>query len=648
MTALGETATAFEPVAIDARYPPPRATVAPDADLGWLRRLAPVVGARKVLLSVSLVLAVVAMLAQVAVPAVVSRAIDEGLVDRTSDLAPFLWLLGGLALVRAVCAAGYRYGLFSLAYHIETDLRSIIYRHLTTLSFSFFDRVQSGQLISRANADIRSVQMFLAFAPLITLTGLSFVLALAFMLSVSIPLTLVAVLPLPAVYLLGRPLRERIFPLSWISQARQAELATIVDENVNGVRVVKSFAAEQRQIEQLAGTARRLQRANVATIEARARFAPLMENLPRIGQALVLGYGGWLVIDGQIQVGVLVAFNAYIVMMQAPFRLLGFFLLMAQRAAASAGRIYELLDERPELVDADDAVDLTDPVGHVELRHVRFGYGTGDDAGPDVLTDLSLTVDPGETVALVGGTGSGKSTVARLVPRFYDVRDGQILVDGHDVRRLTLTSLRSAVGLVLDEPFLFSASVRDNIAYGRPDAGLDEVRAAARAAAADEFITALPDGYDTVVGERGSTLSGGQRQRIAIARTLLVNPPVLVLDDATSAIDVRVEQEIHDALANLLDDRTTIVIAHRLSTISLADRVALLDDGRIVATGTHEQLLATEPRYRAVLAQIEADEHAPADEPVAPPPVPRPPVPTGFGGLGGLTGGLGPLGGGLT
>ena len=623
MTALGETATAFEPVAIDARYPPPRATVAPDADLGWLRRLAPVVGARKVLLSVSLVLAVVAMLAQVAVPAVVSRAIDEGLVDRTSDLAPFLWLLGGLALVRAVCAAGYRYGLFSLAYHIETDLRSIIYRHLTTLSFSFFDRVQSGQLISRANADIRSVQMFLAFAPLITLTGLSFVLALAFMLSVSIPLTLVAVLPLPAVYLLGRPLRERIFPLSWISQARQAELATIVDENVNGVRVVKSFAAEQRQIEQLAGTARRLQWANVATIEARARFAPLMENLPRIGQALVLGYGGWLVIDGQIQVGVLVAFNAYIVMMQAPFRLLGFFLLMAQRAAASAGRIYELLDERPELVDADDA-------------------------GPDVLTDLSLTVDPGETVALVGGTGSGKSTVARLVPRFYDVRDGQILVDGHDVRRLTLTSLRSAVGLVLDEPFLFSASVRDNIAYGRPDAGLDEVRAAARAAAADEFITALPDGYDTVVGERGSTLSGGQRQRIAIARTLLVNPPVLVLDDATSAIDVRVEQEIHDALANLLDDRTTIVIAHRLSTISLADRVALLDDGRIVATGTHEQLLATEPRYRAVLAQIEADEHAPADEPVAPPPVPRPPVPTGFGGLGGLTGGLGPLGGGLT
>jgi ATP-binding cassette subfamily B protein len=598
------TTAGWEPLGVTPRYPEPSATIDPDRTKGWIRRVMPVVLAHRVVLVTSIVGAVVSVLAMVAVPLVTSQAIDRALIDGEEPLLPYVVALILLGTLRGVLAYGYRYGLYSMAYKIETDLRGLIYRHLTHLSFSFYDRVQSGQLISRANSDIRSLQMFLAFAPMISVSILSFLLALGIMLSISVPLTLASVVCLPGVYVIGVVLRNRVFPLSWIAQARTADLATIVDENVNGVRVVKSFAAERRQINELARSAQRLQWANVATVDTRARYTPIMENLPRIGLVVVLLYGGWLVIDGQLQLGVLVAFNAYILMMQAPFRLLGFFLMLQQRAAASAQRIYEVLDEPAEIVDRPGAVDLIDPRGRVEFRHVRFGYADG----PDVLSDVDLTIEPGERVAIVGRIGSGKSTVARLLPRFYDVRDGAVVVDGRDVRDLTLASLRASVGLVLDEPFLFSTSVRDNIAYGRPDASDEEVEAAARAAQAHGFIAALPDGYETVVGERGYTLSGGQRQRIAIARTLLVNPTFLVLDDATSAIDVRVEQEIHAALEALLEARTTIVIAHRLSTIALADRVVLLEGGRVAAGGTHAHLLATDPRYAAVLANLQDDQ----------------------------------------
>jgi ATP-binding cassette subfamily B protein len=293
-------------------------------------------------------------------------------------------------------------------------------------------------------------------------------------------------------------------------------------------------------------------------------------------------------------------------MMQAPFMMLGMIIMMGQRAAASADRIYEILDEKPTIVNRPGAVDLVHCDGDVSFDSVDFAYG-GEDA-PLVLSDFNLHLSPGETVAMVGRTGAGKSTVARLLTRFYDVTGGAVEVDGHDVRDLTLASLRSHIGIVLDEPFLFSISIRDNIAYGRPSAGLEEVEAAARAAGADEFIRELPEGYETVVGERGYTLSGGQRQRIAIARTLLVNPPILVLDDATSAIDVQVEQQIHGALRVLMEGRTTLIIAHRLSTIGLADRVVLLDEGSIVADGTHAQLLASTPLYAEILAQAEAIE----------------------------------------
>jgi ATP-binding cassette, subfamily B, bacterial len=602
--------TGWEPLGVTPRYPEPTATIDPDRTKGWIRRVMPVVLAHRVVLVASIIGAVISVVAMVAVPLVTSQAIDRALIDGDEPLLPYVVALVVLGSVRGVLAYGYRYGLYSMAYRIETDLRALIYRHLTRLSFSFYDRVQSGQLISRANSDIRSLQMFLAFAPMISVSILSFVLAFGIMLSISVPLTLASVVCLPGVYVIGVVLRNRVFPLSWIAQARTADLATIVDENVNGVRVVKSFAAERRQINELARSAQRLQWANVATVDTRARYTPIMENLPRVGLVVVLLYGGWLVIDGQLQLGVLVAFNAYILMMQAPFRLLGFFLMLQQRAAASAQRIYEVLDEPAEIVDRPGAVDLTDPRGRVEFRHVRFGYGEG----PDVLADFDLAIEPGERVAIVGRIGSGKSTVARLLPRFYDVRDGAVVVDGHDVRDLTLVSLRASVGLVLDEPFLFSTSVRDNIAYGRPGAGDDEIEGAARAAQAHDFIAALPAGYDTVVGERGYTLSGGQRQRIAIARTLLVNPTFLVLDDATSAIDVRVEQKIHAALEALLEARTTIVIAHRLSTIALADRVVLLEGGRVAATGTHAHLLATDPRYAAVLANLVEPDEAPSGE----------------------------------
>jgi ATP-binding cassette, subfamily B, bacterial len=593
----------YEPIGVVPRYPPPQRGVDPDADKGWIRRILPVVLAHRLLLWGSLAAAFVAMGAQVAVPAVTRNAIDEAIVDRTSALAPFVWVLVALGVVRGLTALGYRYGLFRLAYEVEYDLRQLLYRHLTRLSFSFFDRVQSGQIISRANSDIRSVQMVCAFAPLMGMSLLSFVVAFVFMASIHLGLTLVAVAALPGVYLVGVRLRNLVFPLSWVIAARQADVATIVDENVNGVRVVKSFAAEERQIDLLARAAERLRWATVSQADARAAYAPIMENLPRVSLAAVLAYGGWLAIDGQVTIGTLVAFNAYVVMLQAPFRMLGFFLIMTQRAAASAGRIYEILDEVPTVQDRPGAIDLVEPEGRVELRDVHFAYGDG----PEVLSGLDLTIAPGETVALVGRTATGKSTVVRLIPRFYDVTSGTVLVDGRDVRDYTVLSLRAAVGVVTDEPFLFSVPIRDNIAYGRPDATDEEVEAAARAAQAHAFIADLPDSYDTVVGERGYTLSGGQRQRIALARMILANPRILVLDDATSAVDVHVEEAIHDALANALVDRTTIVVAHRLSSIALADRVVLLEGGRVAATGTHAQLLAIEPRYADVVAHLGDD-----------------------------------------
>lgn len=584
---------------IRSSYAGPRAQISRDKNLSWWRRVLPIIASHRLTFFTAIGLSFVSLVFQTLVPKMLNGAIDNGLVRHSNALhtdVVHILMVGILAGITGITSRQY---VFHTAYNVEADLRSLIYEHLSWLSFSFYDRVQSGQLISRANSDIRSVQMYSTFAPLILVQSFIGVIAFGFMLSINVPLALIAMTIMPILYFVGIRMRRVLFPISWITQSRLADVATIVDENINGVRVVKSFAQEEAEVNRLADAAERVAWSYIKDAQIRGIWSPWVQNLPQMGLALVLFFGGWMVLDGHLGIGAILSFNAYLLMLQAPFMMLGQLVMMGQRAKASAERIFEILDENPDIVERPGAFDLTEVKGAIDFNHVHFAYA--NDA--QILTDFDAHIHAGETVAIVGRTGSGKSTVARLVNRFYDVREGSILIDGHDIRDVTLPSLRASVGVVLDEPFLFSISIRDNIAYGRPDASIDDIENAARAANAHEFIVRLPEGYDTVVGERGYTLSGGQRQRIAIARTLLVNPPILILDDATSAIDVHVEAGIYEALGRLLHQRTTIVIAHRISTIALASRVILLDEGRVIATGTHEQLLASSPVYAEILAQ---------------------------------------------
>jgi ATP-binding cassette, subfamily B, bacterial len=604
LTDQGPDVDAFVPIGVQARFGPPRGAIHPDPSRSWLRRAAPLVWARKTTFVASLTLAFVGLVLQVEVPNLLNQAIDQSLVRHRTSLTYYVTLITALSLAAGLSAFVARLLLMRTAYGVEFDLRSQMHEHLSGMSFEFFDRVQTGQLISRANSDIRSVQMYLTFAPFILVQCAIGVVAFAFLLAISVPLAFVALATTPAVFWIGARMRQQMFPVSWLIQSRLADVATIVDENVSGIRVVKSFAAESSQINALARAAERLRWAYVKDADLRARYAPAVQNLPQVSLILGLLLGGYLVINEHLGVGVILAFSAYVVMLQAPFQMLGMLVMLGQRAAASAARIFEILDERPAVVEAPDAVALSHVSGDVRFGAVSFGYLPNR---PPVLDDFTLVLKPGETTALVGRIGSGKSTVARLLARFYDVAHGAIRIDGVDIRDATLTSLRASVGVVMDEPFLFSASIRDNIAYGRPDASDEDVAAAARAASCYDFVLELPDGFATVVGERGYTLSGGQRQRVALARSLLVNPPILVLDDATSAIDAETEASIHAALRLLMRKRTTLIIAHRLSTIALADRVVVLDDGRVVADGPHATLMATVPLYREILAQATAE-----------------------------------------
>jgi ATP-binding cassette, subfamily B, bacterial len=580
----------------------PKASIDPDVDKTWLRRALPLVQAHRGLLITSLVLSFLGLIVQVQIPNLVRIGIDKAIVDRAAPLATYVWWIVGLALVQGFINYLARLYLLRTAYEMEYDLRNIVYAHLARMPFGFFDRVQSGELMSRSGSDIRAVQMYLAFGPSILVQCLIAVVAFGLMLTINVPLAIVAMVTMPIIGVLGVSMRKAVFPISWMIQARLARLATVVDENIQGVRIVKAFAAEGRQLRALGESADSIRWAYRQDARIRSRWNPLLDNLPRLGLALVLLVGGLMVIHGHTTVGTIVAFNSYVLMLQPPFRMLGMMIMMGQRASASARRIYEILDTPSDIVDDPAAVDV--PLrGDLAFEGVCFAYPNGTPA----LDGLDLRIRAGETVAVVGGTGSGKSTLGRLAARFYDVTAGRVTVDGHDVRTVKLAALRDQVGIVPDEPFLFSLTIHDNIAYGRPGATRSAVEQAAVAAGADGFIRALPEGYDTIVGERGYTLSGGQRQRIAIARALIVNPPILVLDDATSAIDVTVEQRIHHSLREQMRGRTTLIVAHRLSTISLADRVVLIEAGRVIADGTHESLLASEPRYGQVLASQNAE-----------------------------------------
>ncbi len=596
-----------------------------DPSLSWIRRLGPLLRQQRARIVTAVIAAILATGAGAIAPWIAGLAVDAAVPRPDGTRSGSLWtlviVLVGLGLARGISTYTYRYGLFSMGHRVEFQLRTLLFAHLSRLSFAFYDRVHTGEIISRSNSDIRSVQMYLAFAPIVSSQLLNFVVAIAVMAWISLPLTAITMLIMPAVYVLGQRLRHIMFPLSWIIQSRNAEVATVTHESVNGVRVVKAFAAEARQVTEMAQAAQRLRWANMLQHNTRAHYTPVIENLPRLAMAMVLLVGGHFIIGGSLSVGNLATFYLYILLLQAPFRFIGMLFIFGQRAKASAERVFQVLDEPVLVADRPGAVDLPRRSGQtggpagmaVEFEDVRFAYGTetiGGVAGtastehdaPLVFDGLDLRIGVGERVAIVGRTGCGKSTLARLLMRFYSLGSGTISVDGHEVNGLTGDSLRRAVGLVPDEPFLFSATIHDNIAYARPDAARSDVVAAATAAQAHEFISELEEGYDTVVGERGYDLSGGQRQRIAIARAILADPAVLILDDATSSIDVAHEAKIHDALVALLAERTTIVIAHRLSTISLADRVILLDGGRVAADGTHAELLATEPRYVEVLA----------------------------------------------
>ena len=585
-----------------ARYVTPQGRPSPDASKGWLRRLWPVVAPMRWGMAVSVGGTAVGMLVRTVIPAVLMLAVDNSLDERTGPIAPYAWALAGFddhRIRQRIRRAGCRCSrsLSGSRQHCGTrcSTTSRGSQHRSTTP------ARPGQLLARANGDIRAVQLFLNFGPFMMLSLASLVFALALMLAVSVPLTLVTVLPVPVVAYMGLKSRHPQLPVWWLVMARQADVATLTEENIAGVRVVKSFAGERHEVRRMEGVADQLRWAQVKGADVSARYIPALEHLPRLGLVVVLLYGGLLAEQEQIGIGALIAFSAYVMILQVPFRFIGHLIQMGQRAKASALRVYEIFDQPIDVVEAPDAVDIDGGPGRVEFRDVRFGYGSDH----DVLRDFNLDIEPGETVAIVGETASGKSTVARLLPRFYDVRGGSVSIDGIDIRQAKLDSLRRTVGVVLDDPFLFSMSVRDNIAFADPTASDESVRAAAAAAQALEFIEDLEHGFDDVLGERGYTLSGGQRQRISLARALLHDPQILVLDDATSAIDAGVEERIHSALRHAMVDRTVIVIAHRLSTIALADRVVLLEHGQVVASGTHADLLTEEPKYGALLEHFE-------------------------------------------
>jgi ATP-binding cassette subfamily B protein len=565
---------------------------------GWLRRLSAYCWRHKSLTLVAFGASLVATLVTTVIPLIQRDIIDNSIVKHTQPVWPGAVALIGAAVVGfgAVYLRRYRGGQLSL--DVQHDLRTELFDSLTRLDGVRQDQLHTGQIVSRSITDLNMIQSLLGMLPMLMGNGLLFILSIAVMFILSPTLALISLAVGPALLVLSILSRRRLFPASWDAQQKAGEVAGVVEGAVTGVRVVKGFGQEEQEIDRLDGVSQVLYAARVRAVRLMARFSPALGAIPALGQVGVLALGGWMAIKGSITLGTFLAFASYLAQMVNPVRALTNLITIGQEARASVIRVFEVIDSRPVIKERPDAVVLPPGSKDIELDDVHFGYVPSE----PVLRGLSLRVRPGETLAVVGTSGSGKSTISLLLPRFYDVRSGAIRVGGYDVRDLTIDSLRASIGLVLEESFLFSDTVRSNVAYGRPDATQDQIVAAARAAEAEDFILGLPDGYDTVVGEQGLTLSGGQRQRIALARALITDPAILILDDATSAIDARVEAQIHATLRKVMAGRTTLLIAHRMSTLELADEIAVLDQGRLVDQGTHEELTERCPEYRLLLA----------------------------------------------
>ncbi|MFJ9035678.1 ABC transporter ATP-binding protein [Streptomyces sp. NPDC102406] len=564
---------------------------------GWARRLAGYAWRypKDVLLALGASLGGMAVMALV--PLITKVIIDDVIGDHSRSMGTWAGVLVGAAVVVYVLTYIRRYYGGRLALDVQHDLRTEMYGTITRLDGRRQDELSTGQVVGRATSDLQLIQSLLFMLPMTIGNILLFVISLGIMAWLSLPLTLVALAVAPALWFIAKRSRSRLHPATWYAQAQAAAVAGVVDGAVSGVRVVKGFGQEEQETGKLREVGRRLFAGRLRTIRLNSRYTPALQAVPALGQVAMLALGGWLAVRGQITLGTFVAFSSYLAQLVGPVRMLAMVLTVGQQARAGVERVLELIDTEPSLQDGTKELPADAPAT-VEFDDVAFEYAGGD---RPVLDGLSFEIRAGETLAVVGSSGSGKSTVSLLLPRFYDVTRGAVLIGGHDVRELTLDSLRAAIGLVPEDSFLFSDTVRANLAYGAPDATDEQIEAAVRAARADRFIAELPDGYDTKVGEQGLTLSGGQRQRLALARAILTDPRLLVLDDATSAVDARVEHEIHEALRGVMAGRTTLLIAHRRSTLGLADRIAVLDGGRLAAVGTHEELEANSALYRRLL-----------------------------------------------
>ncbi len=554
------------------------------------------------------------MASVVAIPYTISLIFDDAILagDR-SMLVMLVGLLLGIGVFQAIGIGIRRYHGFKLSYRAEADLRNRMFSHIQRLAFAFHDETSTGQLMARASSDLSQVRLIFALMPLTLANLVMFLVVVVVLVIIDPVLGAVASLTVPALAITANRYAGKVIDLSFRIQERLADVAQVVEESVAGIEVVKAYGQQRRLERSLTAAATGIYDNTIVVARQRSIYAPLFELIPAFGTIAVLWLGGFRVIDGQLSPGEFVAFTQYLAMLVLPLMITGWFFANLPRAAAAGSRIVELLAEAPEIEDPENPVPFPEGGGEVRFDGVRFSYP----GGSAVLSGMDLVVPAGTTLALVGATGSGKSTIALLVPRFYDVDGGSIVIDGVDVRDVSLDELRGEVAVVFQETFLFSASVRDNLRVGDPGADDRAIRTAARLAQAHEFISEMPDGYDTVIGERGATLSGGQRQRLALARSVLRDPRVLILDDATSSVDAVVEADIQAALRKVMEDRTTIIIAHRASTLALADQVAFLEDGVVVGVGTHEELLERIPRYAQVLA---------SDEPALPPQEPPPSV----------------------